>query len=421
MKIVLCGPPSTGKTCLREALKQALYKRTGNNPYPYCLPANPDGDGAWYLPTAWQFPHEARRWREIDKKPFAQDFIERTARNVKDCQLPLVIIDVGGKPLPDNVEICHAATHAVILARDNAGLEEWRGFCQVAELTIVAEILSDREAKEDRVDRDGVDGILRGMVHRLDRSEPAIERPMVQALAVHIVTLLGLPHAGPSSDSDEPFLMTPGALGAGFVVLSVGFGRPATNAEIVPAALRRLDQLDLPRGQVALFDGPVSVPAAAALACQVLEKFEAVGFFDPKLNQFIISGARGDSTLRPGSMVTVAEQVGAVQPVSVPSDEIFFVRKAEETSSGVRVEIGFGSVAAENFDLVLAALNSLNKLTIAPAFGLLFDGKVSVIVAAALACASAKMYRYVAFLDPKINRYLVCASRDAAFPVGAVV
>lgn len=45
MKVVLCGPPRSGKSCLREGLKQAI-RRVPGAPYPYVITAAPDGEGA---------------------------------------------------------------------------------------------------------------------------------------------------------------------------------------------------------------------------------------------------------------------------------------------------------------------------------------------------------------------------------------
>ena len=48
MKIVLAGPPRSGKSCLREGLKQAILTRQRNNsdiPYPYVITACLDGEG----------------------------------------------------------------------------------------------------------------------------------------------------------------------------------------------------------------------------------------------------------------------------------------------------------------------------------------------------------------------------------------
>jgi len=52
----------------------------------------------------------------------------------------------------------------------------------------------------------------------------------------------------------------------GIVTVQVGFGSPATNVEIVPEAVSALAALGLKGGRGIRFTGPVSIPAAMALA-----------------------------------------------------------------------------------------------------------------------------------------------------------
>ncbi len=57
-KIVLAGPPRSGKSCMREGLKQAIRAIPGA-PYPYVITACPDGEGAWFQETVNQNPELA--------------------------------------------------------------------------------------------------------------------------------------------------------------------------------------------------------------------------------------------------------------------------------------------------------------------------------------------------------------------------
>ena len=47
IKVVLCGPPQSGKSCLRDGLKKAILAHV-NAPYPYIITACPDGEGSWH-------------------------------------------------------------------------------------------------------------------------------------------------------------------------------------------------------------------------------------------------------------------------------------------------------------------------------------------------------------------------------------
>ena len=424
VKIVLCGPPNTGKSCLREGLKRAILDKGLDYPYPYCLPANPDGDGAWFLPTAWVHPNQAVRYREIAKKKFTPEFAKLTAQYVRKCALPLVFVDIGGKPLPDNLEICAAATHAVILGKGSADFETWRTFCAEAKLTVVAEIRSDYFATEDGPVSVDSAGVLCGTVHHLDRKEPAEDRPVIQALAERILTLTGKkPVAGIAR---SPFIVTPGAPSGDTLVLDTAFGRPASNPEIVRAALEALrDILALPSEfRTLLFDGPISVLAASALAWQAAQRFPAIGFYDPKLNHYAIvyAGHQGDAldwNPEPGAVLDFGPvpKPPKRRPEREDAEKIFFVRAMEQQGDATRVEIGPGAESADTFELVPAALDQLAAIP-SETSGLLFDGKVPIIVAAALTCAAMQRFDYVAFLDPRLKRFVVSASKLPSRAVG---
>lgn len=199
IKVIFAGPPRSGKSCLREGLKQAI-RRIPGAPYPYIITACPDGEGAWFQETANRDPCEARRLKEDYKKSlggFSPGFVKRVADSVANCPLPLVLVDIGGKVTPENEQICSPATHAILLAGDDpqtgeswqSRLEEWREFCERVGLQIIAEIYSDYHGREDKVWGISPDGIFRGSVHHLERGEDVSRRPCVVALAELLVKL----------------------------------------------------------------------------------------------------------------------------------------------------------------------------------------------------------------------------------------
>lgn len=73
------------------------------------------------------------------------------------------------------------------------------------------------------------------------------------------------------------------------VTLQTAFGDPATNAEIVPAAIRALAALPLTGGDGIHFNGPASIPVVAALAHAVAHRFGYVAWFDPKLGKYVVA------------------------------------------------------------------------------------------------------------------------------------
>jgi len=196
MKSVIGGAPHSGKSVLRDALKKAIMA-IPNAPYPYAITACPDGEGAWYQDAVNTDPEVAAACKAAYKTKFTPEFVARVAESVANCQLPLTLVDIGGIPSQENKVICKGATHAILLAGNNPKTGEcwserlipWREFCAELGLTVVAEIFSDYYGTEDKVEGVGLDGILRGSVHRLERGEPVADRPMIKALAEHLVRL----------------------------------------------------------------------------------------------------------------------------------------------------------------------------------------------------------------------------------------
>ncbi len=185
MKTVLMGPPRSGKSCMREGLKQAI-KNIPGAPYPYVITACPDGEGAWFQEAANRDSEKARELKTDYKQSvggFSPKFVQRIAESVANCTLPMTLVDIGGIPSKENEVICASATHAIILAGDMSKVPEWREFCLKLGIEVIAEIHSDYHGQTDEVPTLGEDEIWRGSVHYLERGEPVAERPTIKKLA----------------------------------------------------------------------------------------------------------------------------------------------------------------------------------------------------------------------------------------------
>ncbi len=189
MKVVLCGPPHSGKSCLREGLKEAImvFHRAGHAPYPYFLTGCPDGEGAWYSATARRDPELAQKLKAEYKSKFTQKFAIVKAKHVENTNEPLTIVDIGGKIDDKNRLIVASATHAVILAGDMNRVPEWVDFCNELNLKIIAILHSDYAGTSDRIDSEVP--LLKGSIHHLERGEDVSTRPTVLALARLLVQL----------------------------------------------------------------------------------------------------------------------------------------------------------------------------------------------------------------------------------------
>jgi hypothetical protein len=189
LKVVLCGSPHSGKSCLREGLKQAIMPVhwAGLAPYPYVLTACPDGEGSWYSEAARNNPELAKQLKQAYKSKFTPEFVRRVTENVQTIRLPITLIDIGGVIDDKNRQITDTATHAIILAGDCSQIPAWQAFCAEQVLEVIAILESNYDADHDRVDSEVP--LLTGMVHHLERGEDVSDRPMVQALAKRLIKL----------------------------------------------------------------------------------------------------------------------------------------------------------------------------------------------------------------------------------------
>ncbi|MGB3193516.1 MAG: hypothetical protein WBB43_29275 [Limnoraphis sp.] len=190
MKVVLCGPPQSGKSCLRHGLKQVIdaLHRKGQAPYPYFITACPDGEGSWYAETVRSNPVLAEKLKKNYKSKFTPEFAQKVADDVKNTPLPFNLIDVGGKIDGKNRLIMQYATHAVIISRDLNLVSDWLDFCGELNLKTVAILESNLEGIEDQLIAEIP--ILRGSIHGLKRGEDVSSRPMIQKLVEVLLKLI---------------------------------------------------------------------------------------------------------------------------------------------------------------------------------------------------------------------------------------
>jgi len=193
MKIILAGPPRSGKSCLRFALKEVLlnWSRQSLCPYPYVITACPDGEGAWHHQTAASHPELALKLKTENKASFTPAHAQLYADSVQKCIQPLVLVDIGGRMSAENELICAHGTHAILLASEPQQIQAWRTFCHDLGLHVIAEIKSALLDTTDHVNTTDLGGVFTGSIHRLERGDATLHtRPTVLALAAHIVKLL---------------------------------------------------------------------------------------------------------------------------------------------------------------------------------------------------------------------------------------
>lgn len=199
IKVVLCGPPRSGKSCLRDGLKKAILKQA-NAPYPYTITACPDGEGSWYQTTYENNEQLAQTLKPINKGELTPEFAQTAAEWVRSANQLINIIDVGGKISPENRTIMQEATHSIIVSSSPDQFRHWEIFCQELNLKIIAKINSELTDKTDEVFLPDdwqtntkqlleQSPILSGSIHCLQRGEDVSTRPLIQALAELLIHL----------------------------------------------------------------------------------------------------------------------------------------------------------------------------------------------------------------------------------------
>lgn len=192
-KIILAGPPRSGKSCLRQGLKDVIKQISNGEVYPYVLTACPDGEGAWFQESMNNDPALAAKLKAEYKSKFSPEFAQRIADSVKNLSLPLSFVDIGGVISPENRKICEHANGVIFLCGETAVKSdapiEWKRFFTELGIPIVAEVYSDYKGGEDIVDGIEADGVFRGSVHHLERGENLADRKAIQALAQFIINL----------------------------------------------------------------------------------------------------------------------------------------------------------------------------------------------------------------------------------------
>lgn len=160
--IAIGGPPHSGKSVLTYGLTQLLREQHIDH---YVLRACPDGEGDWSNEAT---PETVQAIRQ--KGQFSESFVQNVCQALHGRHLPL-LVDVGGRPTPQDEPIFRQCTHLIIISSSPEGLTEWRAFAQRLGLPVIAE-LDSRLTGEERVE--ATYPLLRGQVVGLERGKRAI-------------------------------------------------------------------------------------------------------------------------------------------------------------------------------------------------------------------------------------------------------
>jgi CRISPR-associated protein Csx3 len=177
--VLVGGPPHSGKSVLIYSLSQALRARGVEH---YALRACPDGEGDWSNEAPSELVREIRL-----KGPWTPQWVQRISRDIQRRQLPL-LVDVGGRPTPEQAEIFVHCTHAVLLTPDDAARDWWRELVAEQRLPVLADLRSVLSGQNHLAsDTPVIQGVLAGLERNSQAQGPAFDAlvdRLAQLLAV---------------------------------------------------------------------------------------------------------------------------------------------------------------------------------------------------------------------------------------------
>lgn len=178
MKIVVCGPPHSGKSVFLGGLCANLPRADR-----YLFRACPDGEGTW----TWK-GSGAEEYRR--KGSFSGSVVDWYVQSLRNCELaPIILVDVGGRMSEENRRIMAECDSAIILSGDLSAISSWQAFCQEIGLGILAVLHSDYSGAADNTTSETM------VVHHLERGEDTSMRPAIQKVAQIVLDKVGVKEA----------------------------------------------------------------------------------------------------------------------------------------------------------------------------------------------------------------------------------
>ncbi|MGQ9614706.1 CRISPR-associated protein Csx3 [Chloroflexus sp.] len=176
--VLIGGPPHSGKSVLTYILTHYLREQGIEH---YVLRACPDGEGDWSQEST---PDQVRLLRQ--KGEFDRRFVDRVCRDIEQRHLPL-LVDMGGRPTPDQERIIQHCTHAIVLSATPEGLQEWRYRVERYGLIVIAELASVLDGHDQLIVETPV---LHGVISGLERHTTDYRRVVATALGNRLKRLL---------------------------------------------------------------------------------------------------------------------------------------------------------------------------------------------------------------------------------------
>lgn len=177
-RIVICGPPHSGKTVFLAN----LMKKLPSDRFALLFGA-PDGEWHWSNEGDQDLVKTVRQ-----KGKFCDDWLKNILSSISTAEQDLVLVDTGGVMSAENEQIFSVCDGFIILSSNPDATGEWRKFGEGAGCRCVAELDSVLVGKCELYPRQK-DGIVRGRITGLERGHK-INSPTLDAVAECLVKII---------------------------------------------------------------------------------------------------------------------------------------------------------------------------------------------------------------------------------------
>lgn len=170
-RVVVCGPPHSGKSVFLSNLQRLLPVE-----HHMLIFAAPDGEWHWSNEADQSLVKELRH-----KSQFTDDFAEKIVKAIESAEQRLVIVDTGGKRSIFNERIFAACDAFIIVSSSQEETAEWRQFGEAHGCQCLAELDSVLQGTCEMYPDRG-DNIIRGRISGLERGQ-AVKSVTLEAVA----------------------------------------------------------------------------------------------------------------------------------------------------------------------------------------------------------------------------------------------
>lgn len=272
-KIVICGPPHSGKSVFVSVLRGLLPRERFA-----LVEGAPDGEGI----TGWAHEGDPALTRAVRQKgSFSSRFVEWVVQSVTRSTADITIVDVGGRRSAENERIFRAVgDYFIVISPDSEETAQWVEFGGRLGLRPLA-ILDSQLEGEDELFSEGFP--LRARITKLEREDPPVGSLTARAVAQRILEIAGegIPESNGSEQAD-----------VNFPALAEGLNLPLRNGGpdrdwfpgVLPGLLELVKARVAGQREVRLWG---NCSAGFPYHCLAVNLTAKVFYYDPKLARYI--------------------------------------------------------------------------------------------------------------------------------------